>query len=75
MISIACNCHANNTDLEANQNKNNCLVSNFLDKLKSSTLFSHLFRTEKSAGSFNLSKKLLTRKAAVFYFDLPLVGR
>ena len=56
------------TILEANQNKNNCLVSNFLDKLKSPALFSHLFRTEKSAGNFNLSKKLLTRQLFLFWF-------
>ena len=38
-------------DLEGNQNKNNCLVSNFYNKLKSRALFFHLFRTEKSAGN------------------------
>ena len=47
--------------LEGNQSKNNCLVSNFYDKLKSPALFSHLFRTEKSEGNFNLLLKLLTR--------------
>ena len=52
--------------LEANQNKNKYLVSNFLDILKSPALFSHLFRTEKSAGNFNLSKKLLTRQLISF---------
>ena len=41
-------------------------MRNVLDKLKSPALFSHLFCTEKSAGNFNLSKKLLTS------FDLPL---
>ena len=41
-------------ELEGNQNKNNCIVSNFYNKLKSPALFSHLFRTEKSAGNFNL---------------------
>ena len=35
-------CHT----LEGNQNKNNCLVSNFYNKLKSCA--------EKSAGNFNL---------------------
>ena len=54
--------------LEPNQNKNNCLVRNFLDKLKSPALFSHLFRTEKSAGNFNLSKKLRTRQLVLFWF-------
>ena len=52
--------------LEANQNRNNCLVSNFIDKLKSPTLFFHLVRTEKSAGNFNLSKKLLSRQLYLF---------
>ena len=54
--------------LEANQNKNNCLLSNFLDKLKSPALFSHLFRSEKSARNFNLSKKLLTKQLFLFCF-------
>ena len=40
--------------LEGNQNKYNCLVSNFYNKLKSRALFSHLFRTDKSAGKINL---------------------
>ena len=40
--------------LEGSQNKKNCLVSNFYDKLKSPALFSHLFRTEKRLGNFNL---------------------
>ena len=37
------------------QNKNNYLVNNFYNKLKSPALFSHLdlFRTEKSAEIFN----------------------
>ena len=56
--------------LEANQNKNtahvHCLVSNFLDKLKSPALFSNLFRTEKVAGNFNFSKELLTRQLFLF---------
>ena len=34
--------------LEGNQNKNNCFVIIFYDKLKSRALFSHLFRMEKS---------------------------
>ena len=58
----------NDEILEANQNWNNCLVSNFLDKLKFPALFSHLFRTEKRAGKFNLSKKLLTRQLFLFWF-------
>ena len=44
----------NTTNLKGNQNKNNCLVSNFYDKLKSPAIFSHLFRTERSAANFNL---------------------
>ena len=44
----------NYRELEGNQNKNNCLVSNFYNKLKSPALFSHLFRMEKSAENFNL---------------------
>ena len=55
--------------LEANQNKNNCLVSNFLDKLKFPALFFLRNRWDKRAGDFNLSKKLLSCS----YFDLPLV--
>ena len=43
-------------------------MSKFLDKLKFPALFSHLFRTEKSAGNFNLSKKLLTRQFFLFWF-------
>ena len=41
-------------NLEGNQNKKNCLLSNLYDKLKSPALFSHLFRTEKRARNFNL---------------------
>ena len=52
--------------LERNQNKNNCLVSNFYNKLKSPALFSHLFRTEKSAENFNLLYKLLIRQLSSF---------
>ena len=54
--------------LEANQNKNNCLVSNFLDKLKFPALFSVQNRWEKRAGYFNLSKKLLSRQLFLFLF-------
>ena len=54
--------------LEENQHKNNCLVSIFYNKLKSPALFSHLFRTEKSAGNFNLLWKLLTRQLFLFWF-------
>ena len=57
--------------LEGNPNKNNCLVSNFYDKLKSPALFSHLLSTEKSAENFNLMQELLTRRCS--YFDLSLV--
>ena len=52
--------------LEGNPNKNNCLVSNFYDKLKSPALFSHLFGTEKTAGNFNYLKKLLTGQLLLF---------
>ena len=41
--------------LEANQNQNNCLVSNFYNKLKFPALFSVRNRWKKSAGDFNLS--------------------
>ena len=41
-------------ELEGNQNKINCLASNFYNTLKSRALFSHLFGTEKSAGNFIL---------------------
>ena len=37
---------------EGNQNKNNCLVSNIYNKLKSPAPF--YLRTVKSAGNFNL---------------------
>ena len=47
--------------LEANQNKNSCLVSNFLNKLKFPALFSLRNWWEKRAGDFNLSKKLLNK--------------
>ena len=40
--------------LEGNQNKNNCLVRNLYEKLKSPTLFSHLLSAEKSTENFNL---------------------
>ena len=43
-----------NCNLEGNQNKNNCLVSNFYDKLKYLALFYNLFRKEKGAGNFTL---------------------
>ena len=52
--------------LEANQNEINCLVSNFLDKLKFPALFSVRNRWEKRAGDFNMSKKLLTRYLFLF---------
>ena len=55
-----------NPQLQANQNKNNCLVSNFFDKLKFPALFSVRNRWEKRAGDFNLSKKLLTRQLFLF---------
>ena len=54
--------------LEANQNKNNCLVSNFLGNLKFPALFSARNRWEKRAGDFNLFKKLLTRQLFLFWF-------
>ena len=41
--------------LEANQNKNNGLVSTFYNKLKFPALFSVRNRWEKNAGDFNLS--------------------
>ena len=40
--------------LEGNQNKNNCIVSNFYDKMKIPALFPHLFHTEKCFENFNL---------------------
>ena len=40
--------------LETNQYKNNCLLSNFYDKLKFSALFSARNRWEKSERDFNL---------------------
>ena len=40
--------------LEANQNKNNCLMSNFLNKFKFPALFSVRNRWDKRAGDFNL---------------------
>ena len=40
--------------LEGNQNKNNCLVSNFYNKLEFPALFSVRNRLEKSAGKFDL---------------------
>ena len=40
--------------LEANQNKNNCLVSNFYNKLKFPALFSVRNRWKKSAGDYSL---------------------
>ena len=43
-------------------------MSNFYNKLKSPALFFHLFHTEKSAGNFDLSKKLLTRQLFLFHF-------
>ena len=54
--------------LEANQNKNNCLVRNILDRLKFPAFFSVRNRWEKRAGDFNLSKKLLTRQLFLFWF-------
>ena len=51
--------------LEGNQNKNKFIKRNFYDKLKSPALFFHLYRTEKSAGYFNLlsfSAKRLANK-------------
>ena len=53
------------TYIEGNQNKNNSLVSNFYDKLKSPALFSYLFRTEKSVESFNSLYLEIDRKAVV----------
>ena len=52
--------------LEGNQSKNSSLVSNFYYKLKSPALFSQLFRTQTSAGNFNLLYKLLTRQFFLF---------
>ena len=50
-------------DLEANQNKNNCLVKNFYNKFQlPALLFSVQISWVKSAGDFNLSSKLLTRQ-------------
>ena len=48
--------------LEGNQNKNNCLVSNFYNKLKIPTLFLHLFRMKKRAENFILLQILLIRQ-------------
>ena len=47
--------------LEGNQNKN-CFEINFYNRLKSCALFSHLFRTDKSAGNFDLLLKLPKRQ-------------
>ena len=63
------------TKLEANQNKYNCLVSKIYNKLKSRALFSHLVRTEKSAGKINLLKKLLTRQFFLFWFPSKRTDR
>ena len=54
--------------LEANQNKNNCLTSNFYYKLKFPALFSVRNRWEKGARDFNLLQKLLTRQVFLFRF-------
>ena len=54
--------------LEANKNKNNCLVSHFYNKLKFPSLFSRRNRWEKSAGDINFSQKLLTRQLFLFLF-------
>ena len=56
--------------LNANQNKNNCLVINFLDKLKSPALFSHLFRTGKSAGNFSEGSCTGVNSGSYVCFDL-----
>ena len=46
--------------LEANQNMNKCLVSNFYSKLKFRALFS--VRWQKSEGDFYFSLELLARQ-------------
>ena len=52
-LDISCNVLL----LEANQNKNSCLLSNFCNKLKFPVLFSVRNGWEKCAGDFNLSQK------------------
>ena len=43
-----------NSQLDGNQNKNNCLVRNFYNKLKFPALFSVQNGWQKSARNFNL---------------------